>query len=82
MPFLGAETALPCVGGRRVGNFPIRGPGGQNRLDFLGEEIPGDILAGFWRPHGQNWLTVNRTIERVFRRKCTEKVQVWYRSTP
>ena len=49
MPFLGTETAFPCVCGRRVGIFPVLGPGGQNGRDFRGEEF-GDISAGFYRP--------------------------------
>lgn len=41
-----AETALPCVGGRQVGFFPVLGPGGQNRRDFGGSNRDG-ICEGF-----------------------------------
>ena len=48
MPFLGAGTAVPCVGGRRVGFFPVIGPGGKTggvrRKRFLAI-----IGAGFYR---------------------------------
>jgi hypothetical protein len=48
MAFLGAETAFPCVLGRRVGSSrPWPRPPKQAGS---GEEIPGDILAGFYRP--------------------------------
>ena len=49
-PFLGAETALPCVLRRRVGLAPVRGPEEQ----FLGTSLPsrgpitaiGSLLSG------------------------------------
>jgi hypothetical protein len=45
MPFLGAEAALPCVGGRQVGSFPRRWRGPPKQAGLLGEEIPSGIGA-------------------------------------
>ena len=45
MPFLGAEMALPCVGGRRFGIFPAPGSSGQNRR-ASGKRYSGAILDG------------------------------------
>jgi hypothetical protein len=87
MPFVGAETALGCVGGRRVDISPsvARRP---KQAGFLEEEISGDILAGFYRPTAadlrirasENRVTVNRTIRAGFSskryRKSTCLVQV------
>jgi hypothetical protein len=74
MPFLGAETAFPCVGGRQVGIFPVLGPGRPKQARFLADEIPGDIWAAFYRPWGrqlgdrasENRLAVTRTITGGF----------------
>lgn len=52
MAFLGAETALPCVLGRRVANSPARGPGSQNRRDLWGRDSGRHFGAGFLRGFG------------------------------
>jgi hypothetical protein len=49
MPFPGAETAFPCVGGRQAGIPPVLGAAAITG-GISGEEIPGDIWAGFYRP--------------------------------
>jgi hypothetical protein len=90
MPFLGPETALGCVLGRRLGISSVLGVGGQNRRDFWGEEIPGEILAGFYRAavaglrirKGKNGSPSTGRLGRGFRGNGTEKVHVWYRNTP
>jgi hypothetical protein len=46
MPFLGAETALLCVGGRRIGISPVFGPVGQNRRISRGRDS-GAVLERF-----------------------------------
>lgn len=43
-----AETAPPCVLERRVGIFPVLGPGRPKQAGFLGEEIPGDMLINLY----------------------------------
>jgi len=86
MPFLAAEMALPCVRGRRVAIFPVRGPAAKT-AGFLGEQISGDILAGFYRPAAgrledpsENGSPSHPRLRAVFRRNGTEKVHVWYRT--
>src|SRR6516162_4077476 len=74
MPFLGAEAALPCVGGRQVGIFPVLGPGGQNRRDFWRMRFRAIFGRRFTGPWGrrlgdrasENRLAVTRTITGGF----------------
>ena len=76
-PFLGAETPLPCVLGRRLGFPPSLAPAAKT-AGFLREEIPGDILAGpaaadFRIRTGKNRLTVKGTIRAGFSSKRSRK---------
>jgi hypothetical protein len=72
MPFLGAETALGCVGGRQVAIFlslaTVAKTGG-----ISGEEIPGDIwvrvLPALGRRLRENRLAVAATITGGFSSK-------------
>jgi hypothetical protein len=74
MPFLGAETALGCIGGRQVAISLPLGHGGQNRQDFWGRRFRA-ILGAWFLPasggrledtHERNRLAVATTITGGF----------------
>jgi hypothetical protein len=50
MPFLGAETALGCVGGRQVGIIPPSLAPSAKTGGGRGKRLPGMLEAGFYRP--------------------------------
>jgi hypothetical protein len=89
MPFLGAETALPCVGGRGLAISPSLA-WRPIRAGFLVEEIPGNIARVLPVRDGRLEDSRERKPARssrprlraVFRRNGTEKVHVWYGNTP
>jgi hypothetical protein len=77
MPFLGAETALPCAGGRQVGH-PLAPPAQNRRIS--GGRDSGRHFAGVYRPAAaglrirasENRLAVAPRLRAVFRRKGTD----------
>jgi hypothetical protein len=50
MAFLGRKRPALAFGGRRVGIFPVLGPGGQNRRDFWGRRSRATFGRGVYRP--------------------------------
>jgi hypothetical protein len=47
MPFLGAETALGCVGARQVVTLSLSLATAAKPGGIFGKDLPGDIWAGF-----------------------------------